>query len=172
MIELILCILLYEIYSFDPRNKNIGMKLIQKSTNVKFKNPVTEIYEKKYHEILIKNKVPYSPYDLKENQSLLLENNFDNLNSISWNKGCYIGQEITARMKYRALLKKRLYSLQIISGEINIGDNILFEEKNLGKVISKVNQYILCMMKIDFVDNKSKNIEIIEINKSLFLKFL
>ena len=75
-------------------------------------------------------------------------------------------------MKYRALLKKKLYSLQIISGEINIGDNILFEEKNLGKVISKVNQYILCMMKIDFVDNKSKNREIIEINKSLFLKFL
>ena len=65
---------------------------------------------------MIKNLVPFSHYDLEENKSLLLENNFENLNSISWDKGCYVGQEITARMKYRALLKKKIYTLNIVSG--------------------------------------------------------
>ena len=60
-----------------------------------------EINEIKYHEILISNTTPYSPFDILENKSLLLENNFDNLNAIDWDKGCYVGQEITARMKYR-----------------------------------------------------------------------
>ena len=60
-------------------------------------------------ENLLKNLVPNSLIDLIENKSLLLENNFQNINAIDWNKGCYIGQEITARMKYRSLLKKDKY---------------------------------------------------------------
>ena len=62
---------------------------------------------------MINNTTPYSPFDILENKSLLLENNFDNLNAIDWDKGCYVGQEITARMKYRGLLKKKLYSLKL-----------------------------------------------------------
>jgi len=80
----------YEILNFDPRNNNIGKKLIQYDPLIKFNEKIIEIDEKKYHEILIKNKVPYSPFDLQENKSLLLENNFDNINAISWDKGCFI----------------------------------------------------------------------------------
>ena len=130
----------YEILNLDPRNSNIGKKLIQYDPLIKFNEEIIEIDEKKYHEILIQNKVPYSPFDLQENKSLLLENNFDNINAISWNKGCFVGQEITARMKYRALLKKQLYALELISGNINIGDKIIENEIILGEVISKANQ--------------------------------
>ena len=63
-----------------------------------------------------------------------LKDNFDNINAISWNKGCFVGQEITARMKYRALLKKQLYPLEIISGKINIGDKIIEKEVNFEKM--------------------------------------
>ena len=118
----------------------------------------TEPYET-YKEILMKNLVPNSTDDLIVNKSLLLENNFDNLNAIDWDKGCYVGQEITARMKYRALLKKQLYSLEIVKGEININDDIILDEINYGKVISKVNQYILCMLKIELVEKKINNKE-------------
>ena len=65
---------------------------------------------------MIKNLVPYSTKDLKINKSLLLENNFEAINAIDWEKGCYVGQEITARMKYRALLKKSIRAVEIISG--------------------------------------------------------
>ncbi|XAO71703.1 MAG: folate-binding protein [Acetobacteraceae bacterium] len=49
---------------------------------------------------------PSSIYQIDE--TLLLEANFDLLNGISWTKGCYVGQEITARMHYRGGVKKRL----------------------------------------------------------------
>ena len=87
-------------------------------------------------------------------------------------KGCFVGQEITARMKYRALLKKQLYALEIISGKINIGDNIIEKEVNLGEVISKANQYIFCMLKIQLVNEKSKNKSLLKINSFVTLKFL
>ena len=162
----------YEILNFDPRNNNIGKKLIQYDPLIKFNEKIIEIDEKKYHEILIKNKVPYSPFDLQENKSLLLENNFDNINAISWNKGCFVGQEITARMKYRALLKKQLYALELISGKINIGDKIIEKGVVLGEVISKANQYIFCILKIELVREKSEKKALLEIDSSRILKFL
>ena len=162
----------YKILNLDPRNSNIGKKLIQYDPSIKFNEEIIEIDEKKYHEILIQNKVPYSPFDLQENKSLLLENNFDNINGISWNKGCFVGQEITARMKYRALLKKQLYALELISGSIDIGDKIKEKEVNLGEVISKANQYIFCILKIELVKEKSEKKELLEIDSSTTLKFL
>ena len=162
----------YEILNFDPRNNNIGKKLIQYDPLIKFNEEIIEIDEKKYHEILIKNKVPYSPFDLQENKSLLLENNFDNINAISWNKGCFVGQEITARMKYRALLKKQLYALELISGKINIGDKIIEKGVVLGEVISKANQYIFCILKIELVREKSEKKALLDIDSSTTLKFL
>ena len=162
----------YEILNFDPRNNNIGKKLIQYDPLIKFNEKIIEIDEKKYHEILIKNKVPYSPFDLQENKSLLLENNFDNINAISWNKGCFVGQEITARMKYRALLKKQLYALELISGSIDIGDKIIEKGVVLGEVISKANQYIFCILKIELVREKSEKKALLDIDSSTTLKFL
>ena len=156
----------------DPRNENIGHKIyIDKNELKKINNMKTEPYET-YKEILMKNLVPNSTDDLIVDKSLLLENNFDNLNAIDWDKGCYVGQEITARMKYRALLKKQLYSLEIVKGEININDDIILDEINYGKVISKVNQYILCMLKIELVEKTLNNKENFEINNSIILKIL
>ena len=158
----------YLILNIDPRSKRIGKKLIQEEAIINSNLETKEIEEKKNHEILIQNNVPYSLFDLKENKSLLLENNFDNLNAISWDKGCYVGQEITARMKYRALLKKKLYALKLISGNVEIGDKIL----DLGVVISKANQYIFCMLKIEHVKTKKENKDSLKINTSTILKFL
>ena len=44
----------------------------------------------------------------RRRKSVLLEAGFDELNGVSWTKGCYMGQELTARTKYRGLLKRRL----------------------------------------------------------------
>jgi len=140
------------IFCGDPRNKKIGNKLICKSENPKILKDVTEIDEKKYHEILIQNTVPLSHFDLKENKSLLLENNFENLNSISWDKGCYVGQELTARMKYRALLKKRIYSLIVKVGSPKIDQTIKVDEDDYGKIISIENKSVLAMLKIKLAE--------------------
>ena len=135
----------------DPRNNNIGIKFILniknafllKEWNLK---PVDFNY---YREILMKNLIPYSPDDLIENKSLLLENNFQNINAISWDKGCYVGQEITARMKYRALLKKKIYTLRIISGSTQVGEKITIKDIAIGEIISTTKNFAIAMLRIE-----------------------
>ena len=75
-------------------------------------------------------------------------------------------------MKYRALLKKQLYALELVSGNINIGDKIEEKEVNLGQVVSKANKYIFCMLKIELVKEKSEKKSLLEINSFATLKFL
>ena len=158
----------------DPRNKNLGKKIYldKNSLDLEIFTNLNELKNEKYKEYLIKNLVPHSPDDLIENKSLLLENNFQNINAIDWDKGCYIGQEITARMKYRSLLKKKIYLLEMVSGNINIDDDIILDEVNIGKVISKVDKYILCMLKINLIDDKNLKKETIEMHSSTVLRFL
>ena len=162
----------YNIYLNDPRNINLGKKLI---TNKKIsieKDNLKEINEIEYHEILIQNTAPYSQFDMLENKSLLLENNFDNLNAIDWDKGCYVGQEITARMKYRGLLKKKLYSLKIKIGDILEGDELIVENKKIGTIISKANSNIFAVLNINFVNELKNNNKNLVINDSLAFDFL
>lgn len=164
-----------DIISFkDPRNENLGIKVylsneldISKFIKMFKKNNFDE-----YKKILMKNLVPNSVTDLIENKSLLLENNFQNINAIDWNKGCYVGQEITARMKYRSLLKKKIYVLEILSGKINEGDGLKLNDLLIGNVISKIDKYILCMLKISLVDDLMKNTKEIQIKPNTLLKFL
>jgi len=162
------------IFFNDPRNDCLGTKVYigKKSNELKIITQLKEISFDFYKEKLMKNLVPNSPTDLIENKSLLLENNFQNINAIDWNKGCYIGQELTARMKYRALLKKQIYVLEILSGNINPGDEIIEDNINYGNVISKINNFILCMLKINLIKDKGIKKEKIKINSTTQIKFL
>ena len=160
------------IFCADPRSNKIGNKLICKSEDSEILKNVKEIDEKKYHEILIQNTVPLSHFDLKENKSLLLENNFENLNAISWDKGCYVGQELTARMKYRALLKKRIYSLIVMNGIPQIEQRIIDDENNYGKIINVQNNSILAMLNIELAENKINEQQKIKTNDGLVLEFI
>ena len=163
---------IYNIYVNDPRNVNLGKKLITKQKILIEKDNFKEINEIEYHEILIANNTPYSPFDILENKSLLLENNFDNLNAIDWDKGCYVGQEITARMRYRGLLKKKLYSLKLKIGDVLQGDELIVDNKKIGTVISKANSNIFAVLNINFVNELRRNNQSLVINDSLVFEFL
>jgi folate-binding protein YgfZ len=56
--------------------------------------------------------VPDGARDIEVDKGLLLENHFEALHGVDFRKGCYIGQELTARTKYRGLLKKQLYRVE------------------------------------------------------------
>ena len=57
--------------------------------------------------------LPDGSRDLEPEKTVLLEAGFDELNGVSWTKGCYMGQELTARTKYRGLLKRRLVPVAV-----------------------------------------------------------
>jgi folate-binding Fe-S cluster repair protein YgfZ len=64
-----------------------------------------------------------------------LEANFLELNGIDQKKGCYIGQENTARMHLKNKVNKRLFALQTISGKIKEGQKITLNNEEIGKVL-------------------------------------
>lgn len=57
--------------------------------------------------------LPDGSRDLEAEKSVLLEAGFDELHGVSWSKGCYMGQELTARTRYRGLVKRRLVPVAI-----------------------------------------------------------
>ena len=63
-----------------------------------------------------------------------VECNFEELNGIDFKKGCYVGQENTARIKLKNKLSKRLFAIKVLDGEIN-SEEITFEDKNIGKLL-------------------------------------
>ena len=80
--------------------------------------------------------LPDATRDLIPEKSLLLENGFDELNGIDWDKGCYMGQELTARTKYRGLVKKRLMPVTFADPPPEPGTPIMLGEKEAGEVRS------------------------------------
>ncbi|PPR40683.1 MAG: tRNA-modifying protein YgfZ [Alphaproteobacteria bacterium MarineAlpha5_Bin12] len=153
-------------YAFiDPRNKELGIKVIINKDTINFFAKKYDLIEEdinKYEEIRINNAIPNSIFDLKYNNSLILENNFDKINAISWDKGCYVGQEITARIKYRSLLKKNLLKVKILNGFVNSGDDIYFEEKLIGTITSNNKNIALAMIRLSDFDNAIKKKAILE----------
>jgi folate-binding protein YgfZ len=84
-------------------------------------------------------KIPESELDLTYEKSFILEFGFDDLNAIDYQKGCYVGQEITARTHYRGEIRKKIFHVRII-GETMVEKNseITCEGKSVGIILSSV----------------------------------
>jgi folate-binding protein YgfZ len=80
--------------------------------------------------------VPDGSRDMIVDKSILLESGFDELNGVDWNKGCYMGQELTARTKYRGLIKKRLLPVEIEGDLPEAGTPVTKDGKEVGEVRS------------------------------------
>jgi folate-binding protein YgfZ len=80
--------------------------------------------------------IPESPIDLVPDKSILLESGFDELHGVDWQKGCYMGQELTARTKYRGLVRKRLLPVTITGAPPAPGTPIMAGEREVGEMRS------------------------------------
>ena len=84
--------------------------------------------------------------DMVVGQSTLLEGNFDLLHGISWDKGCYMGQELTARTHYRGLVKKRLFPVSITGETPEEGTPIFLDGAEIGTMRSACGQNGLALL--------------------------
>ncbi|MGE5765682.1 MAG: YgfZ/GcvT domain-containing protein, partial [Bacteroidota bacterium] len=91
-----------------------------------------------YDALRIAAGVPDGSRDLEVEKATLLESGFDELGGVDWQKGCYMGQELTARMKYRGLAKKRLVPVEIAGPAPEAGTPILRDGKEAGELRSAV----------------------------------
>ena len=93
--------------------------------------------------------VPDGSRDLIVEKSLLLESGFDELNGVDWKKGCYMGQELTARTKYRGLVKRRLFPVQIEGVPPTPGTAVLKDGQDVGELRSGSGVRALALLQID-----------------------
>ncbi len=135
----------------DPRNKELGGRLIinleklylsLKKLNLKSENP--EIY----YDYSFSLGIPQLKTNLLKERLFGIECNFEELNAIDFKKGCYIGQENTSRIKLKNKLNKRLLPFKILNGSLSNDDNIIYDEKEIGKVLIS-NKYNFGLVKLN-----------------------
>lgn len=102
-----------------------------------------------YDRLRLRLGVPDGSRDLVPEKSLLLESGFDELNGVDWNKGCYIGQELTARTKYRGLVKRRLMPVAIDGPPPALGTPILADGHEAGEMRSSRDGRGLALLRLD-----------------------
>ena len=122
----------------DPRNKKLGARLIinleklyLSLKKLNLKDDKIENYYTQSHKLGI---VPKDLNKLK-NKLFGIECNFEELNGIDFKKGCYVGQENTARIKLKNKLSKRLLPIEIINGKLSEDEKIYYNDVDIGKVL-------------------------------------
>lgn len=90
--------------------------------------------------------LPDGEPDLEPGKTLLLEAGFDELHGIDWQKGCYMGQELTARTKYRGLVKRRLLPVVLPQEELAVGTPIYAEGQEVGTLRSSAGRFGLATL--------------------------
>ena len=95
--------------------------------------------------------VPDGSRDLIPEKSLPLENDLDDLNAISWDKGCYMGQELTARTKYRALIKKKLFPVAVDGPLPASGTPVTLDGRDAGEMRSGQGSAALALLRLEEV---------------------
>ena len=96
--------------------------------------------------------LPDGSADLVPEKTLLLEAGFDELQGVDWQKGCFLGQEVTARSKYRGQIKKRLFPVAIEGPTPPPGTPILAGGQEVGEMRSHRGEIGLAMLRLDSVE--------------------
>jgi tRNA-modifying protein YgfZ len=95
--------------------------------------------------------VPDGSRDLVLDKSILLESGFEELNGVDWQKGCYVGQELTARTKYRGLVKKRLMPVTIDGPLPPPGTPVMAGDQEAGEMRSGRDGMGLALLRLEAV---------------------
>ena len=161
----------------DPRNKQLGARLIINLEKLYLSLKKLDLHDanmNEYHSF--SHKLGIVPKDLNKLQNKLfgIECNYEELNGIDFKKGCYVGQENTARIKLKNKLSKRLLPINVVEGELNEGESIYYNDNEIGKVLID-KQYPFALIKYldenfnDKFDFNTKNASI-KITKPSWIK--
>ena len=135
---------------FDPRDDKLGWRqyLLEKDVPSEAAQLPLEMYEKLRVDLCI----PETNIELLVDKTFILEAGFEKLSGVSFTKGCYVGQEVTARMRHKTELQKGLVKVRI-SG--SIGDStmeIMSEGKVVGSLFTRHENLAIAYLKFKYID--------------------
>ncbi|NEX44722.1 CAF17-like 4Fe-4S cluster assembly/insertion protein YgfZ [Pseudotabrizicola algicola] len=126
----------------DPRHPALGWRAYGLPQTMPPAQPID------WDSIRVAHCIPESGIELVPNESYLLESGFERLNGVDFRKGCYVGQEVTARMKHKTELKKGLVTLAI-DGAAPVGTPILSGEKEAGTLFTQAGGKAIAYLRFD-----------------------
>jgi folate-binding protein YgfZ len=161
----------------DPRNKQLGARLIINLEKLYLSLKKLDLHDTNLSEYYsYSHKLGIVPKDLNKLQNKLfgIECNYEELNGIDFKKGCYVGQENTARIKLKNKLSKRLLPIYLVKGELTQGESVYFEDNEIGKVLIE-KEYPFALIKYqdeNFIEKSDFNTKkaSIKINKPDWIK--
>lgn len=132
----------------DPRDTRLGRRLSTDDPAAALAAAAPGRLED-YHRLRVSLATPQSGLDLIANETFPLEADFERLGGVDFKKGCYVGQEVTARMKHKATLKKRLTRLRVVEGAPTPGEPVSSGEKSVGAIGSVSGDRALAILRVD-----------------------
>ncbi len=141
----------------DPRSKTLGQRIYSNESKLESFEIINDT--KDYEFTRIKNKIPESEKDLNYDKSIIVEYGLDNFNAIDYEKGCYVGQELTARTHHLGQVRKKIFYCKFDSQEIIAKNSEVFlNDTKIGLALSSIKYnnmvYGLIFIKIDDKFNK------------------
>ncbi|MEZ5757410.1 MAG: hypothetical protein R3D86_04245 [Emcibacteraceae bacterium] len=133
----------YEFSFSDPRLPDLGYRAIIETMPVGGD-------DKPYHLRRIKLGIPEGTQDFIMDKSTILEGHFEELKGVDFKKGCYVGQEVTARMKYRSKVKKQMFPVTLSGPVPQFGSLIMDENGNkIGDLRSSCDKNAIALFNIE-----------------------
>ncbi len=132
----------------DPRRPEAGWRIL--ATGTLTANASAADWDR--HRLILG--LPDGTRDLEVEKSILLEAGFDELNGVSWTKGCYMGQELTARTKYRGLIKRRLLPVRVEGALPAPGTPVMSGPGEVGVMRSGRGDRGLANLRIEAAENR------------------
>lgn len=139
--------------SVDPRLPALGVRLVAKEIPV-LEGAATGSFTD-WDRLRLAHGVPDGTRDLIVDRTTLLEAGFDELGGVAFEKGCYVGQELTARMKYRGLLKRRLFPVEIAGEAPSPGTPLRSSaDSEVGEMRSSCGDLGMALVRLDGADGE------------------
>jgi folate-binding protein YgfZ len=133
----------------DPRLPELGVRLI--GSPPRLQSAITNIQAGDYRSHLLDLGVPDSA-DVPPDTVFALDAGFEELGAVDFRKGCYVGQEVTARMKHRASARRRFLVAQIDGGLPPPGTKLEVSGREVGLLATGLNGRALALVRLDRVD--------------------
>ncbi|WP_207477609.1 CAF17-like 4Fe-4S cluster assembly/insertion protein YgfZ [Arenibaculum pallidiluteum] len=139
----------------DPRLPALGARAIlprEEATTALAAAGLPALPADRWQELRLRLGVPEGSGDMEVEKAILLENGFDALDGVAWDKGCYVGQELTARTRYRGLVKKRLVPVRVEGPMPPPGTPVTLGGRDAGQLRAGLGDRALALLRIEELD--------------------
>lgn len=136
----------------DPRSIELGVRALVPADRFAaflLEHGLELLPEERFEVHRIRLGVPEGARDLPPERALPLEANFDALDIVSFTKGCFVGQEVTARMEHRGLVRKRLVPVRFLGPPPAEGAPVRLEDREVGEIRRVAGEHGLALLRAE-----------------------